>query len=98
MKLLYIPNKNELELYLFRTCKPTGNPIFKFPICLTGQGNKKSLPFVQFEVVECGLDEFCEPYPPGPYPLSGDVLPIEFGYVFLIYDPLLITKTSLSGD
>ena len=91
-----MPNKKINQNHIFfRTCKPTGNPILKFPICLTGQGNKKSIPFIQFEVVECGLDEFCE-----PYPQSEDILPIEFGYVFLVYNTLfkfcvLIRKSKL---
>ena len=44
-----------------RTCKPTGDPLLKVEVCLTGNGNKKSLPGLQFIIVECDADEFCEP-------------------------------------
>ena len=60
----------------FRTCKPTGDPLLKVEVCLTGNGNKKSLPGLQFIIVECGADEFCE-----PVPMNFDGL----GYVFLSF-------------
>ena len=88
-KLLYIPNKNKSKSYLFfRTCKPTRDPLFgTYKICLTGEGNRKSFPVLQFEIVECGLDEFCKPSPFGQ-----DLLPVEFGYVFLCLVLLQVPK------
>ena len=59
----------------FRTCKPKGDKL-RVTVCLTGNGNKKSLPFFQYLIVECGADEFCE-----PVPMNFDGL----GYVFLSF-------------
>ena len=60
----------------FRTCKPTGDPLLKVEVCLTGNGNKKSLPGLQFIIVECGADELCE---------SADYDETTFGYTFLSF-------------
>ena len=61
----------------FRTCKPTGDPLLgKVTVCLTGKGNKKSLPLFQIVIVECGADEFCEP-------VGSDEN--AFGYIFLSF-------------
>ena len=62
----------------FRTCKPTGPPLHKVTICLTEGNIKKSLPGVQFIIIECDPDYFCE-----PYGSSGDEA--AFGYVFLSF-------------
>ena len=64
----------------FRTCKPTGDPLFKVEVCLTGNGNRKSLPLFQFIIVECGADEICES-PPTPLVNDEDA----FGYIFLSF-------------
>ena len=63
-----------------RTCKPTGDPLLKVEVCLTENGNRKSLPLFQFIIVECGSDEFCE---------SADNDEDAFGYIFLVFNPLL---------
>ena len=60
----------------FRTCKPTGDPLVKVEACLTGNGNKKSLPGFQVIIVECGADEFCEP---------ADYDEAALGYIFLSF-------------
>ena len=80
VKLLYIPNKKSF----FRTCKPTGEPELKVKICLTGKENGRSLPWLQFEIVECGPSEFCN-----PAGSSGEMA--ARGYVL---SPLLITYNS----
>ena len=56
---------------------------------MTRNGNKKSLPGLQFIIVECGADEFCE---------SADNDDDAFGYSFLVFNPLLINEliTNLS--
>ena len=64
----------------FRTCKPTGDPLLKVEVCLTGNGNKKSLPLFQFIIVECGADEFCE-----PADYDENAFGPAFGYIFLSF-------------
>ena len=67
----------QIKIYsFFRTCKPTGDPLIKVTVCLTGKGNKKSLPLFQFVIVECGAEEFCEP-------VGYDEA--AFGYIFLSF-------------
>jgi len=51
----------EGQLGQYGTCKPTGEPELKLTVCLTGKGNGRSLPWIQFIIVECGPSEFCNP-------------------------------------
>ena len=62
----------------FSTCKPTGEPEIKFTYCLTGKGDRKSLPGAQIEIIDCGPYEFCKPVSP-----SGDM--VALGYVLFSF-------------
>ena len=93
MKFSVFRIKIEWDHIFFRTCKPRGDPLYKIKVCfLKFEGNKKSLPDLQFEIVECDRGYSCQPLTPFPgFPFGSSGGP--FGYVFLSFWPIINHKS-----